>query len=62
MIDVGTGLAVLGIGAPIMIAVMKFVPSREDKYSKELCQTIHRGIDARLAKIEGKIDVLIERG
>jgi len=68
MIDVGTGLAVLGIGGPITAAIIKFVPSRlkgngNGYVSKELCNEKHKHADQRfdeimaiLARIEGKVD------
>jgi hypothetical protein len=62
MVDIGTGLAILGISAPIVVAAMKWIPQSESRYSKELCESLHRGIDCRLVRIENKVDTLIERG
>lgn len=55
-IDVGTGLAVLGVCGTVTTALIKFVPSRTNSASKngngyvrkETCEAMHKGMDAQL--------------
>lgn len=62
MFDVGTGLAVLGIGGPIMAAIIKFAPARRNGYvMKEVCDERFQNVLQRLQRIELKLDRYIEK-
>ena len=62
MIDAGVGLAVLGISAPITAAIIKFIPSTNNKYmTKELCNERSGGIKEDIGEIKVTVNKIFDK-
>ena len=62
MIDAGVGLAVLGISAPITAAIIKFIPSTNNKYmTKELCDERSGGMKEDIKEIKTTVNKIFDK-
>ena len=62
--DIGTGIAVAGIGFSVVGIVYRIIPTRNEEHCPDhsgICKSIE-ALTAWLAKIELKLDRVIERG
>jgi hypothetical protein len=61
-LDVGVGMALLAASAPITVALIKFMPSRNgasmrinEYVTRDVCAATHRVLDSSIVRIQGDI-------